>query len=174
VAEIRTLIVDDEPVARAGIRKLLEDDPDIKVIGEAGNGKTAVRSILAHAPDLVFLDIQMPEMDGFRVLEQLGPDRTPTVIFVTAYDQFALRAFEVQALDYVLKPFEDERFYAMRCSPVPSSTYATHGMVTWPNAWPHCWPRTSRAASQSFRQKALHRLSRACWSRKATGFSSCL
>lgn len=111
--EIRTLIVDDEPVARAGIRRLLEDDPDINVIGEAGNGRTAVRSILANSPDLIFLDIQMPEMDGFQVIEQLGPARTPSVIFVTAYDQFALRAFEVQALDYVLKPFEDERFYTV-------------------------------------------------------------
>jgi two-component system LytT family response regulator len=113
VAEIRTLIVDDEPVARAGIRRLLEDDADVHVIGEAGNGRAAVRAILTLAPDLVFLDIQMPEIDGFQVLEQVGLARTPTLVFVTAFDRFALRAFEVQALDYLLKPFEDERFYAV-------------------------------------------------------------
>jgi two-component system LytT family response regulator len=111
--EIRALIVDDEPVARAGIRRLLEDDPDIIVVGEAGNGRSAVRAITTLRPDLLFLDIQMPEMDGFQVLEQITPQRAPTVVFVTAYDRFALRAFEVQALDYVLKPFEDERFFAV-------------------------------------------------------------
>jgi two-component system LytT family response regulator len=113
VADIRVLIVDDEPVARAGIRRLLDGEPDIVVVGEAGNGRAAVRSIGALVPDLVFLDIQMPEMDGFQVLERVTPERAPTIIFVTAYDRFALRAFEVQALDYILKPFEDERFYAV-------------------------------------------------------------
>lgn len=111
--EIRTLIVDDEPVARAGMRKLLDDDPDITVVGEAADGVAAVAAVRRLKPDLLLLDIQMPELNGFEVLEQLGPDAVPAVVFVTAYDQFAVRAFEVQALDYVLKPFEDDRFFAV-------------------------------------------------------------
>jgi two-component system LytT family response regulator len=110
VSEIRALIVDDEPVARAGIRKMLGDDEDIIVVGEAGTGLAAIDAILEHEPDLLFLDIQMPEMNGFDVLAAIGPDTVPAVVFVTAYDQFAVRAFEVEALDYLLKPFDDERF----------------------------------------------------------------
>jgi two-component system LytT family response regulator len=109
-SEIRTVVIDDEPVARAGVRKLLHDDPDIVVVGEAGNGIDAIKLIESEEPDLVFLDIQMPELNGFGVLEAVGPRRVPAVVFVTAYDQFALRAFEAQALDYILKPFEDDRF----------------------------------------------------------------
>lgn len=108
--EIRVLIVDDEPVARAGLRKMLDPDEDIIVVGEAGTGLAAIDAILAHEPDLLFLDIQMPEMNGFDVLAAIGPDTVPAVVFVTAYDQFAVRAFEVEALDYLLKPFDDERF----------------------------------------------------------------
>lgn len=108
--EIRALIVDDEPVARAGIRKMLGEDEDIIVVGEAGTGLAAIDAILEHEPDLLFLDIQMPEMNGFDVLAAIGPDTVPAVVFVTAYDQFAVRAFEVEALDYLLKPFDDERF----------------------------------------------------------------
>ena len=111
--EIRTVVIDDEPVARAGVQKLLRDDPDIVVVGEAGNGRAAIKLIEELEPDLVFLDIQMPELNGFGVLEAVGPRRVPAVVFVTAYDQFALRAFEAQALDYILKPFEDERFLAV-------------------------------------------------------------
>ena len=108
---IRTLIVDDEPLARDGIRLHLEDHQDIEVIGECGSGEEAVRRIEADAPDLVFLDIQMPGVDGFGVVEAIGADeKLPAVVFVTAYDQFALRAFEAHALDYLLKPFERERF----------------------------------------------------------------
>ena len=110
MSEIRALIVDDEPVARAGIRKMLGDDEDIIVVGEAGTGLAAIDAILEHEPDLLFLDIQMPEMNGFDVLAAIGPDTVPAVVFVTAYDQFAVRAFEVEALDYLLKPFDDERF----------------------------------------------------------------
>ena len=107
---IRTLIVDDEPLARDGVRLHLEDHEDIEIIGECGGGEEAVRLIESERPDLVFLDIQMPGLDGFGVLEALGPDKLPAVIFITAYDQFALRAFEAHALDYLLKPFEAERF----------------------------------------------------------------
>lgn len=111
--EIRAVLVDDEPVARAGIRQLLAQTADIRVVAEAGSGVAAVRAILDHEPDLLFLDIQMPEMTGFDVLQAVGPAFVPAVIFVTAYDRFALRAFEVQALDYLLKPFDDERFAAV-------------------------------------------------------------
>jgi two-component system LytT family response regulator len=107
---IRTLVVDDEPVARAGMRRLLEADPDLEIIGEAGDGRAAAEAILSLRPDLLLLDVQMPEMDGFEVLEAVGVDAVHAVVFVTAYDRFAIRAFEVQALDYVLKPFDDERF----------------------------------------------------------------
>ena len=107
---IRTLIVDDEPIARKGIRRELEGDADIDVIGECTNGGDAVSAICSRSPDLVFLDLQMPELDGFGVVETVGVDRMPTVVFVTAYDEFALQAFEMHALDYILKPFNSERF----------------------------------------------------------------
>jgi two-component system LytT family response regulator len=107
---IRAMIVDDEPLARASIRLLLEADPDISVIAEAGSGSGAVELIARHSPDLLFLDIQMPGMNGFDVLEKIDPTRIPAIIFVTAFDQYALRAFEVHALDYLLKPFDDARF----------------------------------------------------------------
>ena len=107
---IRALIVDDEPLARRTIRNLLAEDPEVEVLGECGGGAEAVESILARPPDLLFLDIQMPGMDGFDVLSQIELERISAVIFVTAYDAYALKAFEVHALDYVLKPFSAERF----------------------------------------------------------------
>src|SRR5213592_5248459 len=109
-AKIRTLIVDDEPLARERIRHLLHKESDIDVLGECADGRDAVASITKHKPDLVFLDVQMPELDGFGVLEQLDRRAMPAIVFVTAYDQFALRAFEVHALDYLLKPFDSGRF----------------------------------------------------------------
>lgn len=110
MARIRTVIVDDEPLARRGIRAQLDAEADIEVISECRNGLEAVAVIEEQAPDLVFLDVQMPELDGFGVLEAVGVDRMPAVIFVTAYDQYALRAFDVHALDYLLKPVDTERF----------------------------------------------------------------
>jgi two-component system LytT family response regulator len=107
---IRALIVDDEPLAREIVREMLRRDPELEVVGEAGNGIEAVAAIEQHAPDIVFLDVQMPEMDGFGVLEAVSRERLPAVIFVTAYDQYAVRAFEVHAFDYILKPFDWERF----------------------------------------------------------------
>jgi two-component system, LytTR family, response regulator len=107
---IRTVIVDDEPLARRGIRAQLKQERDVEIISECRNGNEAIKVIEAHSPDLVFLDVQMPELDGFGVLEAIGIERMPPVIFVTAYDRYAVRAFEVQALDYLLKPFDDERF----------------------------------------------------------------
>jgi two-component system LytT family response regulator len=108
---IRTLIVDDEPMARASIRVLLGGDPDIEVVGECGSGSDAVTAIASQSPELVFLDVQMPRMNGFEVLQAVGEERPFAVVFVTAYDSYALAAFDVQALDYVLKPFDDRRFY---------------------------------------------------------------
>ena len=109
--KIKAIIVDDEPLARRNLRVLLRNDPDIELIKECSNGAEAVVSIRAVAPDLVFLDVQMPEMDGFEALEHLAGEPLPVIIFVTAYDQYALKAFEVSALDYLLKPFDDARFH---------------------------------------------------------------
>ena len=108
---LRTLIVDDEPLAREGIRMLLKHDPEVTVIHECADGQATVNAIIETKPDLVFLDVQMPEMDGFEVLETVGVDRMPNTIFVTAYDKYALQAFEVNALDYLLKPYTNERFF---------------------------------------------------------------
>jgi len=106
---IRALVIDDEPLAREMIREMLEGDPQVEIIGEWRNGRAAVEAINSTIPDLIFLDIQMPEMGGFEVLESLH-EHKPYVIFVTAYDQYAVRAFEVHALDYLLKPYDQERF----------------------------------------------------------------
>ncbi|HEX3718599.1 MAG TPA: response regulator [Verrucomicrobiae bacterium] len=107
---IRALIVDDEPLARQGIRLLLQNEPDIVVVGECANGAEALETIQREAPALVFLDVQMPRMDGFALLEALPPEKLPIVIFVTAYDQHAIKAFEVSATDYLLKPLKAARF----------------------------------------------------------------
>jgi two-component system LytT family response regulator len=110
LGKIKVLIVDDEPLARDKIRGMLKGKEDMEIVGEAGNGKEAVSAIRKHEPDLLFLDVQMPEMDGFGVLQTIGPSLLPMVVFVTAYDRYALQAFEVYALDYLLKPFDRERF----------------------------------------------------------------
>lgn len=107
---IKTLVVDDEPFARARILKLLEQVDYIKVIGECKNGKEAVAQIKNYKPDLVFLDIQMPDFTGFDVLSKSEKENLPFIIFVTAYDQYALKAFDVKAVDYLLKPYDNERF----------------------------------------------------------------
>ena len=110
---MRVLIVDDEAPARQKVRRYLGDYPDVEIAGEAENGTEAVEKISDLAPDLVFLDVQMPELDGFGVIETIGVDAMPHVVFVTAFDEHALRAFEVRALDYLLKPFTPERFSAV-------------------------------------------------------------
>jgi len=101
---LRVLVVDDEPVARRRLRRLLREIADVDIAGEAGDGRSAASAIRSLAPDIVLLDVQMPEMDGFEVLQAVGGDRLPAVIFVTAFDRYALRAFEVHALDFLLKP----------------------------------------------------------------------
>jgi len=107
---IRTLVVDDEPLGRERITMLLQEEPDVEVVGQCGDGPSAIQAIKATSPHVVFLDVQMPERDGFEVMADLGHERLPLVIFVTAYDSYALRAFEVRALDYLLKPFDRDRF----------------------------------------------------------------
>lgn len=109
--KIRTLIVDSEAQSRRRVAKLLERDADVVVEGEIGSAAEAVRRIAAERPDLVFLEVQLPEMNGFKVLESVGGGHLPAVVFVTAFDQHALQAFEVNAVDYLLKPFDEERFW---------------------------------------------------------------
>ncbi|MDQ3698761.1 MAG: LytTR family DNA-binding domain-containing protein [Gemmatimonadota bacterium] len=108
---VRALIVDDEPLARTHLRNLLASDPEVQVVGECGNGRDAVTAIREQSVDLVFLDVQMPELDGFDVVRAVGPEQMPAVIFVTAYDEYALKAFEAHALDYVMKPVSRSRFH---------------------------------------------------------------
>ena len=107
---IRALVVDDEPLARQRLRQLLGHEPDVEILGECANGREAVDAILEQAPDLVFLDVQMPELGGFGVVEAVGAARMPPTLLVTAFDRHAVQAFEVNALDYLLKPFDEERF----------------------------------------------------------------
>src|SRR5258708_9708818 len=106
----RTLIVDDEELARERLRQLLANQPEIELVGECVNGREAVAAIKEKSPDFVFLDIQIPELDGFAVLEAVNVEPMPVIVFVTAHDNFALRAFEGHAVDYLLKPFDRERF----------------------------------------------------------------
>jgi two-component system, LytTR family, response regulator len=111
-ARIRAIIVDDEPTARRGVRLLLERDHSVDIVGEASTGTEAAELIKREKPDLAFLDVQMPGLDGFEALSKVGAAAAPAVIFVTAYDEHALRAFEVHAVDYLLKPYDDARFSA--------------------------------------------------------------
>lgn len=108
----RVIIVDDEPAARRGLKLMLKPEADIEIVGEAGDAETAVKLVRKVRPDLMFLDVQMPGGDGFSVVSAFAPEERPMVVFVTAYDQHALHAFEVHAIDYLLKPFEDDRFQA--------------------------------------------------------------
>src|SRR4051812_30544016 len=130
---ISALIVDDEPLAREGLRALLAEDPQVSTVLEAKNGREAVTAILERRPDLVFLDVQMPEMDGFAVAQEVGAERMPAIVFVTAHDQYALRAFEISAIDYLLKPVTAERFrqaLERAKSRLPSGDETTRRMVS--------------------------------------------
>ncbi|MER2178798.1 MAG: response regulator, partial [Stenotrophomonas maltophilia] len=107
---LTVLVVDDEPIARHAIVRLLRDDPEIEIVGECGDGISAVAAIRSHSPDLVFLDIQMPAITGMDVVATIGAARMPATVFVTAYEQYAVKAFEANAVDYLVKPFSRERF----------------------------------------------------------------
>ena len=109
---IRTIIVDDEPAARAHLARLLAQDAEIEVIAECRNGQEAIEAVNRHRPDLLFLDVQMPQMNGLEAVERIPADRMPFVVFVTAHDQYALKAFDLNAVDYLLKPYDDERFFS--------------------------------------------------------------
>lgn len=109
ISDLTVVIVDDEPLVRRGIRTVLADEDGVRVVAEAGNGRAAIEMIEQHRPDLLFLDVHMPEMDGFEVLAAVPDATRPAVVFVTAFDEYALRAFDVCALDYLLKPFDDDR-----------------------------------------------------------------
>jgi two-component system LytT family response regulator len=134
---IRAVIVEDEPLGRAVIRELLRNDSEVKVVGECTNGHEAVAVIEDQKPDLVFLDVRMPEVDGFDVLSSLPASQAPVVVFVTAYDEYAVRAFEVNAVDYLLKPFDRERFHRaltrakeqIRCAPSEDRQYSERLVV---------------------------------------------
>ena len=108
--KMRVLIADDEPWARKRIATLLKPEKDVEILKECAGGEEAIHAIIECAPDLVFLDVQMPEVDGFEVLDAIGPEHMPLVIFATAYDRYAIQAFDAQAIDYLLKPFDEERF----------------------------------------------------------------
>ncbi|HKE18100.1 MAG TPA: LytTR family DNA-binding domain-containing protein [Kofleriaceae bacterium] len=110
MSSLRAIIADDEPIARERVRTLLGEYPDITAVAECADGRSALEAIAALAPEVVFLDVEMPELDGFAVLDALGEERAPEIIFVTAHDAYALRAFEVHAIDYLLKPFTRDRF----------------------------------------------------------------
>lgn len=110
MTKIRAMVVDDEAMARERVIGMLRQEADIELIGECSDGQQAVQAIAAQQPDLVFLDVQMPAVDGFGVIQQIGPEKMPAVVFVSAYDEYALKAFEVHAMDYLLKPFSRERF----------------------------------------------------------------
>ena len=130
-ARIRTLIVDDEPLARSNLSVLLRSDPEIEIEGECGSGVEALAEIRRARPDLLFLDVQMPECDGFDVLELLGGELPAAIVFVTAYDQYALRAFEAGALDYLLKPFDNARLKGRWNAPSKKSFPARTGPRNW-------------------------------------------
>jgi len=127
---VRTLIVDDESLARDRLRQLLQKEPAIEIVGECSDGHAAVAAIQKESPELVFLDVQMPELDGFGVAETLGAEAGPVIVFVTAHDRFALRAFEIHAVDYLLKPFDRERFQkALRRALEQINHRASRGLI---------------------------------------------
>jgi two-component system LytT family response regulator len=151
---LKVLIADDEPLARQGLKLLMNGEPRVGSISEARNGREAVAAIRDQQPHLVLLDVQMPRMDGFAVVEAIGADRMPSVIFVTAHDQYAVRAFEISAVDYLLKPVTAERFQtafarATSRQPGPAANESERQMLTMLDAIAHPARRLSRFAIRS-------------------------
>jgi len=151
---MNVLIVDDEPLAREGLLMLLREESSVTAVSQARNGGEAVEMIRAERPDLVLLDVQMPQMDGFGVLKEIGAERMPPVIFVTAHDQYAVRAFEISAVDYLLKPVTAERFqtaFARATSRLqaPAADDSARQMITMLDAMAHPPRRLSRFAIRS-------------------------
>jgi two-component system LytT family response regulator len=150
LTKIRALVVDDEPMARDRVIRLLEQQSDIELVGQCSNGLETVHAIERLAPDLVFLDVQMPEMDGFEVVRALEARHVPAVVFVTAYDEYAVRAFEVHALDYLLKPFSSIRFRATlahardQLQRHRAGEYARNLLTLAPSLWDHDASKRSR------------------------------
>jgi len=163
---IRTLVVDDEPLARSSLTVLLARDADIELLGECGSASQAVERIRTERPQLLFLDVQMPEHDGFEVLQMLGTELPPAIVFVTAYDEYALRAFETGALDYLLKPFDDRRFG--RALARAKERLAVADAASGPNAVP-----TGRIAIRSASGVEFVRLDEIDWV-EAADYYTCL
>ena len=162
VPKLRALIVDDEPLARSNLAVLLRRDAEIEIVGECASGQEGLEGIRSKKPDLVFLDVQMPEYDGFDVLELLGCDLPPAIVFVTAYDQYALRAFEAGALDYLLKPFDNARFDR-------ALVRAKHRILNRPNQP----PRIERVAIKSSGQILFLKIVEIDWI-EAADYYACL
>jgi two-component system LytT family response regulator len=160
--KIRALLVDDEPPARRNVALLLQKEPEIEIIGECGSGKDALAAIRSLAPDLMFLDVQMPECDGFDVLEMVGSKAPAAIIFVTAYDQYALRAFDAGALDYLLKPFDNVRFGRALARATDRINLARHTRS-----------RTDRLAIKSAGQVSFVKISEIDWI-EADNYYACL
>ena len=155
-SKFRALVVDDEPLARSNLTVLLRDDPEIEIVGECGSGMEALAEIRGQRPDLVFVDVQMPECDGFDVLELLGADVPPALVFVTAYDQYALRAFEAGALDYLLKPFDNARF-------ARALSRAKERIAASRNSWHHAPGKTERLIVKNGGQVTFLRVAEIDW-----------
>lgn len=150
----RVLLVDDEPAARSRLRQMLREEPDFEIVGESASGRQALTSIRELRPDLVFLDIQMPGLNGLEVCRALEPDELPRIVFVTAYDRYALQAFEVHAIDYLLKPFDQDRFrktlaHAREQLRPASSTAASERILAALKDLQVAPPRTERFAFKS-------------------------
>ena len=135
-ARVRTLIVDDEPLARRRLRTMLADQPDLEIVGEAANGTAAVHAIVQKRPDLLLLDIQMPGKDGFEVLREIAGTHQPVVVFITAHDEHAIQAFDVQAVDC---SSPSSRSVFLRPCGEPFHGFTNSGAATWPRRWPGCW-----------------------------------
>jgi len=170
MTKIRTLVVDDEPIARARVVSLLRDEVDIELVGECANGRQAATAIESTSPDLLFLDIQMPDGDGLDLARTIQTSGTPAVVFITAYDEYALRAFEVHALDYLLKPFSAERFRSALGRAREQVTQRRSGIASLPALPDQNGPRRSRLMIKSSGRIAFVRMADIDWCEAAGNY----